>query len=553
MTEPTTSHITDSSPEELAPQVGEPALPVEVPAEEPQPEAPASEVRSRSSVTLVWTDDLWRGQGHPDGMRSGALLRGYRLLDAVGALRWREVQVIEPDPALGSRDALATFHHDDYLQTVAALNDGTTNLLSSSTFGFHEVENAPFPEMAPSAARYVAAARTAVRQVVSGAATAAFSLAGRQQHARPAEAQGDHIFNDVLLALQEAVASGQKVAFVSLEAERPVVVEQAFADNPSVLLVSLHEDPFFIYPGPDAGVQGKAVANVSLPPGAGDAEFMAAFEQVAAPLFAAFAPDLTVVLVGGSAHSSESLSHLRLTTQGYEALLGRLNALSPRIVLLGGEGTDMDALARIWTIALATLAGRQAALPQSLPAAYARSWGEGTLHDAPPRRLPVEMREYIAGSTQHAIMQAQRLLFPQWGLPVPGGAAESAWGAMPEPARPRAPEPQSFAPREVKVRRKSADEVRAALRVEPERTPDEDDAAGAAPAAEERRDRPRGPRRPSGQRREQRDGGEQARPRPENDRRAAKPPQSPDEPGRRASGQGEARRRRGRRRGGNKG
>lgn len=462
----------------------------DAPPVSPEPEPVATPPPMRSNVVLVWTDDLWRGQGNPHGMRSGTLLRGYRLLEALGALQWQEVQVVEPDPALGSRAALTRFHDEAYLQTVAALNDGNTSLLSAQAFGFDEAENAPFPDMAPAAARYVAAARTAVQQVLSGAVTAAISLAGRQQHARHARAQADHIFNDVWLALQDARDAGQRVAFISLEAERPAVIEEATADSDSLLFVSLHEDPFFVYPGPDAskGAPSRFSVNVPMVPGAGDEAFVAAFEQVVVPLLGRFAPDVTVLLAGSTAHRTEPLNHLRLTTNGYARLFERINALSPRLVLLGGEGSDMDATARVWAIALATLVGRGDTLPPTLPVSYARSWGEGTLHDAPLRRLSRQMEEYVATSTRQAIVQAQRALFPQWGLELPAEARGGAFDdGLTEPG-PRSSERFSARPREVKLQRRSPDEVRAALRDEAAQAPSlEEPGDAASPQQEERR------------------------------------------------------------------
>ncbi len=206
--------------------------------------------------------------------------------------------------------------------------------------------------MASLASEAVASARGAVRATLAGDAVRAFALAGSQPHARAARSESYDLFNDVLLALQDARAAGKKVAFVNLEAEHPPVIEQYFLQDPMLLFVSLHESPLFLYP--QTGVvqtigagEGKGyTVNLPMPPGAGDGDYLAVWEQVAEPLLSRFAPDLIVLLMGSSAHLSEPLAHLRLSSMGYQTLLERLLPHAPRLVLLGGGGGAIRACPR---------------------------------------------------------------------------------------------------------------------------------------------------------------------------------------------------------------
>ncbi|MBA3532525.1 MAG: hypothetical protein H0T73_11430 [Ardenticatenales bacterium] len=414
------------------PTAPEPVVPPEIMA--PQPPAPAPEsasppppaTASRSPVAFVWSDVLWQGRGVPDGLRPGRLLRGYRLLEALGALRWREVEEISIDEALGSQASLQRFHQNEYIQAVSALGRGDASPWSTPAFGFTEEGAHAFPGMAELAALYVASARTAVQAVTSGRTSRAISLAGSQVHARAAQAQNSAIFNDVLLALLDARDAMKKVAFLNLDAEHPTVVQEHFYSDPYLLTLSLHEDPLFLYPGTgfvkevgEGAGQGFNV-NLPLPAGAGDDEYLWAFEQVMMPLLEQFSPDLIILLGGGSAHLEDPLAHLSLSSIGYQKLLGRISTLVPQIVLLGGAGMQLSVMARLWALALATLAGHVSALPPHLPTRYTKSWGSGSLHDeVPPRRRMTPLRDYVAQRVQETVAQAQQALFPLWKLPVP--------------------------------------------------------------------------------------------------------------------------------------
>ncbi len=381
---PTTSDRLPNAPAIIE---GEPeSEPREIP-----PVAPLPEVEPHS-VAVVWSDDILNRAVIADRLWRDRLLRGYRLLETVGALLWREVKVIKPDAALGSTGALQRFHKDPYLQAVQALSEEQASVWAVDAFGFSETAAPSFPGMAEVARWYVASARCAMQTLLAGEATRAFSLAGGQPHAHAARADSGDIFNDVLFTLMDARSAGKRVAFLNLEAEHPVIIQQHFYDDPDLLFLSLHEGPQFHYPGTGAWGEvgegrGKGFnVNVPLPPGAGDAEYGWVFEQVVEPLLTRFAPDIVVLLAGSSAHVAEPLAHLRLTTIGYQALIERVTRLARRLLLLGGGGSSADVSARLWAIALGALTGRSAALPRNLPADYTSKWGGGRLHDEPPAR-----------------------------------------------------------------------------------------------------------------------------------------------------------------------
>lgn len=437
---PTTSDRLPTSP---APTIPEPEH------EAPAPEALAgasAPALTPNSVAFVWSDRLWQERGYPGGLPAGSLLRTYRLLEALGALHWREVTLCAPQESLGDAEGLQQFHHDDYIQAVMALSQGQASPWAEEAFGFEGLLGAvPLPLLAEQAALHVASTRTALQQLREGQAMRGMALTGSQVYARRAQARQGAIFNDVLLPLLDARAAGERVAFLNLDASHPTLVQEHFYEDPDFLFLSLHEDPHFLYPGSgflketgQGAGQGRTV-NCPLPSGAGDGAYLWVLDALFLPLLKRFEPTLLVVLGGTSAHFTEPLAHLSLSSQGYQQLLERLCEGHARMLYLGGWGSDMDVSARLWALTLAVLAQRVPALPQSLPARYARHWGEGTLHDLAPSQ-PLPLRRYVERHVQQTLAQLQRALFPRWELPI---TVEELEPDSPRPFYARTPSPSA--------------------------------------------------------------------------------------------------------------
>ena len=93
-----------------------------------------------------------------------------------------------------------------------------------------------------------------------------------------------------------------------------------------------------------------------------------AFDAVVPPLLGSFEPDLVFTQLGIDTHFRDPITHLRLTTQGHNEAVRRLGELaenSGRWVAVGGGGYDPGAVARAWTMDLATMAGF--VLPERIP------------------------------------------------------------------------------------------------------------------------------------------------------------------------------------------
>lgn len=125
----------------------------------------------------------------------------------------------------------------------------------------------------------VGATLSAARSVWSGTAEHGASLAGGLHHPMRARAGGFAVYNDPAIAIAWLLAQGaRRVAYVELDAHRGDGVEAAFAGDPRVLIVSLHEQRDLAEAGPSGGAVQQAGAaggrelsvSVGLPPGTDD-------------------------------------------------------------------------------------------------------------------------------------------------------------------------------------------------------------------------------------------------------------------------------------------
>ena len=174
-------------------------------------------------------------------------------------------------------------------------------------------------------------------------------------HALPDRAMGFCVFGNVAVAARHAqtVLGIDRVAIVDWDVHHGNGTEACFAGDDSVLCVSLHQWPF--YPGtggPDTG--DASTLNVPLPAGSGDADYLAAFEELVEPAVRRFEPGLVLVSAGFDAHADDPLGQMLLTADGFAELALRSKALAPRVaaVLEGGYN-----LATLPGLVEATLAG----------------------------------------------------------------------------------------------------------------------------------------------------------------------------------------------------
>jgi len=170
--------------------------------------------------------------------------------------------------------------------------------------------------------------------MMSGEVTNAFcAVRPPGHHAERAQAMGFCFFNNVAIGaryLQEKYGLA-RVAIVDWDVHHGNGTQHLFEADPSVMYISLHEDPSQCYPGTGAKKERGVGAglgytlNFPFPPRSGDWDYLEIIEEEVIPALAAFRPDCLMISAGFDAHANDPLAHMRLSREGY-ARMGRVLA-----------------------------------------------------------------------------------------------------------------------------------------------------------------------------------------------------------------------------------
>ncbi|MFB6155740.1 MAG: histone deacetylase family protein [Haloferacaceae archaeon] len=255
------------------------------------------------------------------------------------------VEYVDPEPA--DRSAVAAVHDEDYLDELYEFCERGGGNWDPDTV----VAEGTWEAALASAGL----AQWAAEQAVDGASGrhTAFSI-GRPpgHHAVVDDAMGFCFFNNAAVATQHVLdeRNVSRVAILDWDVHHGNGTQDIFETRGDVYYASLHEDG--LYPGTGAveetgtGDGAGTTMNVPLRAGAGDPDYLLAVDEVVAPAFRRFDPDLLLISAGFDAHRHDPISRMRVSSEGYALLTDRVRTLAETVgaglgfVLEGGYGLD---------------------------------------------------------------------------------------------------------------------------------------------------------------------------------------------------------------------
>jgi len=280
--------------------------------------------------------DLHAAPGHPE--------RPERRLAALQGVAEAGTRVSEHTAAEAERTDLERVHPPLYLDALLEACE-TGRSIDADTY------------TAPAswhAALLAAGGAVAAVEAALGGTPALSLLRPPGHHAEPARAMGFCLLANGAIAVRhaQAVHGLGRVAVVDWDVHHGNGTQAVFWDDPTVLAVSLHQDPLWPMTGEAHETGGGAgrgtTLNVPLPPGTGPDAYLARFDDVVLPAVEDFAPELVVVACGFDAHRDDPLAELGLESATFGELAARivelcrrLGAPPPAVVLEGGY--DLDA------------------------------------------------------------------------------------------------------------------------------------------------------------------------------------------------------------------
>lgn len=297
------------------------------------------------------------GEGHP--------FRGNRFTDAMkffadqGLFNHPNVASIEPRAAL--RGDLLKAHDESYVDLIFRL---------AAEGKPYDIETPVSEAILEAALLIMGGAIECGKRVVESKARNAVVVGGGYHHAGRNYGGGFCLFNDIAVLIEYLRAEHGLKRFLVLDHDVHFGngTSDIYYHDPSVLYISLHQDPRTIYPGSgfvhqigrDKG-EGYNV-NVPLPPGTSDATYLYPLNEVFVPLAEEFRPDILISNGGSDPHFADMLGGLDLSVNGFFDLsrLIRQTAdrvCSGRLVMLIGSGYNPSVLPACWYALAAGVAG----------------------------------------------------------------------------------------------------------------------------------------------------------------------------------------------------
>jgi len=249
---------------------------------------------------------------------------------------------------------------------------------------FHSGDNLPVgrPGKLEEAARLVVGqAKKACDLIQGGEYKKAVCLGGGLHHAKPSYGEGFCLYNDVAFSARYLGQKYglQRILILDTDAHAGNGTSEYFYEDASVLLVDLHQDPRFLYPGTGFAHQigsgdGRGFnINIPMPVYAGYDSYKLVFKELVQPIADEFKPQFIIRNGGSDPHFSDGLTNLGLPVEGFKMIGEKVREMSGscegKVIDLIASGYNREVLPYAWLALLSGLAGFETSVeePEGLP------------------------------------------------------------------------------------------------------------------------------------------------------------------------------------------
>jgi acetoin utilization protein AcuC len=317
----------------------------------------------RVSRPLLIGSEIYRGSTYGP-KHPLAIPRVSTTLDLIRALGWIRPGQYQQSP-VATPDQLTRFHTPDYIE--ALMRAEAEQRVSPEARARHHIGahgNPVYREVFRRPATGAGGTMLAARLTAQGGV--AHVPGGGTHHGMPDRASGFCYLNDAVLGLLEWKAQGlSNILYLDIDAHHGDGVELAFAGDPTVFTVSVHEAARWPFTGREEDTAGNTARNLPVPEGLNDSEMDWLLRHAILPILRHRRPEAVMLQCGADAIEEDPLSRLSLSNAAHRAVVAAIRPLAPRLIVLGGGGYNPWSVARCWAGVWATL--NDLPIPHRLP------------------------------------------------------------------------------------------------------------------------------------------------------------------------------------------